>query len=322
VTQQQHILVIHEDRKSQRLIQRILGVANCPIESVNSLAMAEAALAAAPPTLIVVSHELALLKGGKELLNRAASAGALASLVVTRTDSRKDLPTLFSAMVPSHLLGNAMPLFAEELSTTVLKLLHGEIFGLEKYLSWGVAPSERVLANSSERHAAVGELVSRVRDSGFSSRVAAMAQLVADELLSNALYNAPVNSEGERSRAGEPRDSSRDLADRESVRLRYACDARYLAIEITDYFGSLERATVLTHLAKCVRQEAANKVRLRGAGAGMGLGLAYSSCNHLVFNVQPGSRTEAIGLIDVRFTPPELGPSVSSLNVFIMDGGQ
>ena len=54
----------------------------------------------------------------------------------------------------------------------------------------------------------------------------------------------------------------------------------------------------------------------------MGIALTYSCCNHLVYNLEAGKQTQAIGLIDVRFKPNELGSMVSSFNIFIRDGGQ
>ncbi len=68
--------------------------------------------------------------------------------------------------------------------------------------------------------------------------------------------------------------------------------------------------------SKGTRRSENNKVDFRGEGAGLGVALAYSCCNHLVYNLHPGHRTEAIGLIDVRFKPNELGSMVSSFNVF------
>ena len=53
-----------------------------------------------------------------------------------------------------------------------------------------------------------------------------------------------------------------------------------------------------------------------GGGAGMGIALAYRSCDHLVFNLAPGVRTEIIALIDVRYPPTERMPA-SSYNVFV-----
>ena len=40
----------------------------------------------------------------------------------------------------------------------------------------------------------------------------------------------------------------------------------------------------------------------------MGLALTYRSCDHLVFNLAPGQRTQIIALIDVR---PTAGPPMS-----------
>ena len=48
----------------------------------------------------------------------------------------------------------------------------------------------------------------------------------------------------------------------------------------------------------------------------MGVALAYRSCDHLVFNLAPGKRTEIIALIDVRYPPTERMPA-SSYNVFV-----
>ena len=56
-----------------------------------------------------------------------------------------------------------------------------------------------------------------------------------------------------------------------------------------------------------------------GEGAGMGISLAYRSCDHLVFNLAPGKRTEIIALIDVRANPGAASMPVpgSSYNVFV-----
>jgi anti-sigma regulatory factor (Ser/Thr protein kinase) len=93
------------------------------------------------------------------------------------------------------------------------------------------------------------------------------------------------------------------------VKLRWGCDARYLAIEVTDQFGSLDKDTILRSLAR-------SNIRDSGGGAGMGISLCYRSCDHLVFNLSPGRRTEIIALIDVRYPPAER-TTVSSYNVFV-----
>jgi hypothetical protein len=136
-----------------------------------------------------------------------------------------------------------------------------------------------------------------------------MAQLVTDELISNAVHNAPIDASGVRYRREAPRDRPIALDAAHAVDLRWGCDARYLAIEVTDRYGSLDRETILRALAS-------SSVRETGTGAGMGLALSYRSSDHLVFNLEPGRRTEIIALIDVRQTPAER-VAASSYNVFV-----
>ena len=106
-----------------------------------------------------------------------------------------------------------------------------------------------------------------------------------------------------------PRDIDIALDGRDTVRLRWGCDARYVAIEVADQYGTLSRETILASLSK-------QDVRDTGGGAGMGIALAYRSCDHLVFNLAPGKRTEIIALVDVRYPPTERMPA-SSYNVFV-----
>lgn len=312
VRDERTILVVHGDKKTQRTVHRILGGTFCPIEIVDSLVEAEQRMTGQQPFLLVVDHELVLQEQGREVLARR---GAAPCLVLMHDPEPDDLSAMLGVDHLSYLLANPMPLLAEEMSITAAKLIRGEIFGLEKYLAWGVEIREIVLDDASERHTAVQALDRDVHTAGFGPRVAAQATLIADELLSNALYNAPVDEQGHRYRGEDVRHGARPLFGREQVRLRYACDARYFAIEVTDSFGSLDRKTILRCLAKAGGR-AREKVSMETRGAGIGLATVYGTCNHLVFNLEPTVRTEVIALIDVRFRPAELTNAVCSFGVF------
>jgi hypothetical protein len=133
--------------------------------------------------------------------------------------------------------------------------------------------------------------------------------LVTDELLSNAVHNAPVDGSGVHYLRDVARDVERELDAKHEVRMRWGCDARYLTVEVTDNWGTLQRDQILDALA-------ATDVRESGGGAGMGVALAYRSCDHLVFNLAPGRRTQVIAMIDVRYPPAERVPA-SSYNIFV-----
>ncbi len=305
------ILVVHGDKKTQRQVHRILGGTFCPIELCDHVAEAEQKLKDSNPFLLVCDHEQMNTEHGRSVLAR----NGIPCLVLMHDPEPDDLSEILGVDSLSYLMANPMPLLAEEMSVTVHKLMRREIFGLEKYLAWGIEVRERVLGDAAQRPDIVDELAGEVHDAGFGPRVAAAASLIADELLSNALYNAPVDAAGEHVRSDEPRHGSRPLAGRDQVTLRFACDARYLAVEVTDRYGSLDRKTILRCLAKSAGRTP-EKVSMRTRGAGIGLASVYGTCNHLVFNLEPGVRTEVIALIDVRFRPAELSNAVCSFGVF------
>ncbi|HUH05023.1 MAG TPA: response regulator [Kofleriaceae bacterium] len=311
------ILVVHGERKTQRAVHRILGSTACEIDTVADAAEGLRAIHQRAPALIVLDYRMATGEAGLALAHAAARAGTRACLLLVGESDPGDVPKLFEHGALTNLLAHPMPILAEELAVTAMKLLSGDIFGLEKYLAWGAEPRVCELVDAAERAEVVEAFADDVRGFGLGPRVASMATLVADELLSNALFDAPVDDEGRRFRAGEPRGRSRPLAGRERVLLRYACDARYLALEVTDLFGTLQRETIVEYLARAARRGAGDtQVDLEGTGAGMGIALSYSCCTHLVYNLSWGHRTQVIALIDLRFKPGARSP-VASFNVFV-----
>lgn len=302
------ILIVHPDRKTQRIVQRILGSTGYVVEICDDPALATARLAAIDPVLLVVDGAL---RGpaADALLATAAVRGVHACMTLLESDASAQVSRVLGSGSITNLLVHPMPVLAEELTITALKLIRGDLFGAEKYLLWGTPLQATTLTRASQRVGVVEALAESVKARGQSARTAQMAQLVADELLSNAVHNAPVDAAGTHYRADLGRDGELALDARHAVELRWGCDARYLAIEVRDQFGSLGRDTILAALGK-------QAVRDSGSGAGMGIALAYRSCDHLVFNLAPGSRTEIIALIDVRHPPTERG-SASSYNIFV-----
>ncbi len=136
-----------------------------------------------------------------------------------------------------------------------------------------------------------------------------MAMLVADELISNAVHNAPVDASGVHYRKELPRDRELPLDERQrgppALGLRRALPR--------------DRGHRLVRLARPARDPERARAERRppgSGGAGMGLALTYRSCDQLVFNIAPGARTEIVALIDVRY-PPSERTAVSSYNVFV-----
>jgi DNA-binding response OmpR family regulator len=303
------ILIVHPDRKTQRVVQRILGVTGYRVDIADDLEQGIRLMQMHPPLLVVVDGSAAMSPHADAFFTEALQRGTEACMTLLAQDAALHVTKILGMGAITNLLVHPMPVLAEELTITAHKLIHRDLFGAEKYLLWGTQLHVHTLTKSTERSALVQQIADSVRSRGQSARVASMAQLVADELVSNAVHNAPVDSAGGHFRKDLARDTELELEGRHTVRLRWGCDARYLAIEVTDQFGTLDRDTILKSLAK-------SDVRDSGGGAGMGIALSYRSCDHLVFNLSPGKRTEIIALIDVRYPPAERAP-VSSYNVFV-----
>lgn len=290
-------------------MQRILAGTGYQLDVADELAQGVRLISHLAPVLVVVDGSAVASPAVGPFFAAAKARGAEACMMLLGTAQVAQAPRVLDLAAVTNLLVHPMPVLGEELTITAQKLIRGDLFGAEKYLLWGTALHATTLTEARERLQLVNDLGEHLRARGQSGRVAAMAMLVTDELLSNAVHNAPIDGGGARYRADLPRDAPLALDERHQVTLRWGCDGRYLAIEVGDRFGSLERDTVLRALTHTGAKET-------GGGAGMGIALAYRSCDHLVFNLAPGHRTEVIALIDVRYPPGERVPA-SSYNVFV-----
>jgi hypothetical protein len=273
----------------------MLGATLCPVEIATDLAAA----AVDDNTIVVVDAAVGL--AALDACKRPARAW----IAVPGEGLHPADPTTVSALLHAgwdHVVAHPMPLLAEELLATAQKLIRRDCFGLDKYMAWGAEVRSYTLEDALERDAAVAAIASDVTRVGLPDRIGSLVSVVADELLANALYAAPVDDAGARHRMQDPRDRSRPLADRDVVSLRWSTDGRYLAIEVRDRWGTIEPAAIETRLAA---------TKTSTIESGMGLPLAYACSNQLVVNVAPQTLTEVIALLDIRYKPTELARSAS-----------
>ncbi|MCC6746505.1 MAG: hypothetical protein IT371_02540 [Deltaproteobacteria bacterium] len=205
-----------------------------------------------------------------------------------------------------------------ELIITTHKLFRRDIFGIEKYLpTWGVKVHERRIAGSDDKAAALADLEGFLNQIDCYGAIVPPISLVADELLMNAIFSAPRDGNG------KPKYSEVDRRDRmvldplEAVDFRYACDGRYVALSVSDPFGSLDRDIIIRYLRRAFVGAQA-EVEQKKAGAGLGLYMVFNSITQLTFNIQAGVRTEVIALFYVRSGARAFRASGRSLNIFLL----
>ncbi|HVE81538.1 MAG TPA: hypothetical protein VND93_01770 [Myxococcales bacterium] len=300
------VLVVQSDKKLRKLISRALLGTGAVVQSVdtseqgleilsdahdlllvdwNSAGMAAAAVKKAPKLQVVLTTTQSLFEEvGRGLVEMPVS-GVLIRNIFGTSDSGD----------PSAI---------QELVITAGKLLTGDVFGVEKYLSWGSMVREEAVTHSRDRERII-ELVGEYASAcGLRPNVRTAAQTLTDELLMNAIWDAPVDANGKPKYAHLSRTEPVALLPNERVAVRYGNDANVFAVSVVDQFGRLDSDLAFRYLKKCFAK-GEDQIDQKQGGAGLGLYFAFLATNTFVFNVSPQKRTEAIGLIRMNNAPGE-----------------
>lgn len=206
----------------------------------------------------------------------------------------------------------------QELIVTCAKLLHRDIFGIEKYLpAWGVSHYTRQVHDLRGKDSALGELSEFLQAIDCHEAIATAIHTTADELLMNAIFNAPIDADGRRKYADVDRRTNLALGADETVDFSFACDGRQVALAVRDQFGSLQRDVIVRYLRQSLLGQPA-ALEEKEAGAGLGLHMIFNSINSLTFNILQGQCTEVIATFYVRSGVRVYKASGRSLNIFFL----
>jgi len=205
----------------------------------------------------------------------------------------------------------------DDLMVTAAKLLSGDIFGLEKYLAWGANVHEIEVRSYEEKRITLLTTTAFAKRAGARRPVIARIECVADELLMNAMYNAPALSRGV---VPDPYEASQRPARPEDggVLFRYATDGRHFAISVEDRFGMLRKDAIIDNLARARSQRSPREAD--AGGAGLGLYFVFSAATRFIANIDEGRRTEIVCLFDLRQGGRQLAACADSLHVFRKNG--
>lgn len=183
--------------------------------------------------------------------------------------------------------------------TTVSKLASRNYFGLEKYLSWGVEVNEIEVSRSDQRREIIKQADEYFSHSGIRTTNRERIKVVAEELLMNAIYDAPRDLSGKAIYNHKSRVEVITLAKNHRARFRYSTDGVFTAISVEDPFGGLDAVTLFRYLERCYSGTGSlNDGRTDKGGGGRGLHQIIENSDLVVFNIDPGSRTEVIALFN------------------------
>ncbi len=231
---------------------------------------------------------------------------------------RAEMSPLLGARGACNLLARTGDVDTADLMVTLQKLAGKDVFGIEKYFPWGAPVTKVSLRSTGERDGTLELAKNVVAQLSVQSRFADTFSAALDELITNALYNAPVDAQGRHRFAATHRNEEVMLDGKECVDVTFCADGQRIGVSVSDPFGTLRPETTVAYLAKCMRK-GDDQVDQKAGGAGLGLYCAYEAASHLALNVQRGRRTEAIAILDVRGRFKDFASRPKSFNVFVVD---
>ncbi len=221
----------------------------------------------------------------------------------------------------SHVMSASLlehPIFPEHLANVTTTLTNGRRPRLTDWLTPTVVGRRVRLAQASKRAERIERMGEYYDSQGVSSRTIQLLRDAAEELLTNAFYDAPVA-------AGVvthpiPRTQDVTLSEESACDLVYGCRDDLAIVRVKDPFGSLTRERLVEVLTRCARTDMQVEVDETMGGAGLGLWRLFTVSTFLAVSVVPNHHTEFLVGIAKRGAPGGARPY--AFHLFFKERGQ
>jgi len=177
-------------------------------------------------------------------------------------------------------------------------LPRSEPMGAAPYLIEGFSVIESLVSSSSEKNHTLESVLDLAAALDLSDEKKRRIEVATEELVLNALYDAPRTTDGKQRFAGADRRTPVTLEPGHEARVQYGCDGRNFVVAVCDRFGALERLHVTGSLVKLL-QPTGPRPAAGVSGAGLGLMLTYGAANQLVVHSLPHRFTEVTAVMHV-----------------------
>ena len=185
---------------------------------------------------------------------------------------------------------------------TARKLLSGDIFGIEHYLPPNTPVHYCRLNDFAGRGKAIDAVLDYAKEFGIRTRLRDSIAQVCEELLMNALYDAPVDDSGHQVfSAVDPHDRV-NIRSPKPVSIRFAATETQFVIAVRDRYGRLAKKTIVAYINKCLTET--NQIDRKAHGAGLGIYLIANAAASYIVNVAYDVATEVICTFDRKAKLP------------------
>ncbi len=189
----------------------------------------------------------------------------------------------------------------KSIATTVTKIFTTDFFGPEKLLNWGTEIFAEKVNNSTKREEHISNMNAYLKNMGVRSSFLTNINIVAEEMLMNAIYDAPTDGSGKPLFNHLARTEVIKLEEAQQGTFRYGCDGVNVAISMTDPFGRLTKSTILKYVSSLYQDSSQNlNDNQDKGGAGKGMYLIMRLADLVIFNVLPTTRTEVLAIFNLE----------------------
>lgn len=244
-------------------------------------------------------------------LGTTIAARLSSGTIIAITEEQLQTPIGWLASRPwlSHALSASLmqhPIFAEHLRNVVTTATNETRPRLTDWLAGSVVGRRVRLAQASKRAERIERMGEYYDSQGVSSRTIQLLRDAAEELLTNAFYDAPVA-------AGVvphaiPRTQDVTLSEECACNLVYGSRDDLAIVRVKDPFGSLTRARLVEVLTRCARTDMQVEVDESMGGAGLGLWRLFAVSTFVAISVVPNHHTEFLVGIAKRGAPGSARP--------------
>ncbi|MDG5815267.1 response regulator [Chitinispirillales bacterium ANBcel5] len=183
----------------------------------------------------------------------------------------------------SNIIPKTVPFNFSELESIIRSLLSGEIFGICRYLQSDAAVFKTFCITSSASAREVREEITGLFKEKFGT--AGDMLLLLDEVVTNAIYHAPVLEDGTEKYTEF---SEVQLESCEYIHIDCAYDFEKYGVSVVDNQGRLTKETVLKKIER----------QISGAGvlddSGRGIHMSRLFSDRMIINIATNKKTEVI----------------------------
>jgi hypothetical protein len=183
---------------------------------------------------------------------------------------------------------------------------------LAAYLDWGYTGFEEKVGSSQQRDLVVLRVQDFILALQVPKRLGEMMSELTHELLMNAMYDAPVDMNGQHKYAID-RKAEITLPEDEHARVRLATDGTRVVLQVRDRFGGLQRKHVVDGLARGL---AGGEMDQSHGGAGLGMAVCHHNALAMFFDVASGRHTEVTAMVELDLNLREVRTLARSLHLF------